>query len=293
MSKTWGTTCGVWGDVIVNYGYFLERIKEGKLLYLGNNNQIVEFLKCQPNVKDVIKVPIDEDEWQNYWLYTVFPQTMVNRLPDYKTTPREPFVKAGYNDFMVTHITNDDARIDKPIYQWHGVKLPKHVQEWAKDMAAQLPKEFYLFQPYSFNSNSPFDHWPYWDLLAKLITDRTNKKIVIIGHNWYKRAEEYSPTILGPRVISLYNQVPSMMHIFALARYAAGTITTSNSLAHWCQIDDLPCMVICNRKSSRPNYIFRRVLNWPTLAFCEYDDEPEYVYNKVSELVFGRRLYPV
>ena len=56
MSKTWGTTCGVWGDVIVNYGYFLDRIKEGKLLYLGNNDQIVEFLKCQPNVKDVIKV---------------------------------------------------------------------------------------------------------------------------------------------------------------------------------------------------------------------------------------------
>ena len=73
MSKTWGTTCGVWGDVIVNYGYFLDRIKEGKLLYLGNNDQIVEFLKCQPNVKDVIKVPIDEEEWQKYWLYTVFP----------------------------------------------------------------------------------------------------------------------------------------------------------------------------------------------------------------------------
>jgi hypothetical protein len=97
--------------------------------------------------------------------------------------------------------------------------------------------------------------------------------------------------MLGPDTISLYNEIPSMMHIFALARYATGVITTSNSLAHWCQIDDIPCLVICNRKSTRQNYIFRRVLNWPTIDFVEFLDDVEFAFNKVSETVFSRSKF--
>jgi hypothetical protein len=288
MSK-WGTTNGVWGDVIVGLGYFLDKIKEGRILYLGNNDQIIQFLNCQPFITEVKKLPvIDEREWQKYWMYTVFNQTF-KEDPNFKSYPEEPFIKAGMSkdSFKITHLTLEDSRITAPIYQWHGVKLPRDVKDWAKNVAKTLPKEFYLFQPYSFNSNSPTDHWQDWNALAHYITTRTNKKLVLVGHNWIPKMESLSSAMFDPKIISLYNQAPSMLHIFALARYATGTITTSNSLAHWCQIDDLPCMVICNRKSTRPNYIFRRVLEWPTLKFIEFEDDVDFAFNKVSEDVFG------
>ena len=289
MIKKWGTTCGVWGDVIVGLGYFLDRIGEGKILYLGNNDQIIKFLNCQPFITEVRKIPVAENrDWAKYWMYTVFNQTL-KEDPDFTSFPEKPFYEAGYSDsnLKITHLTKEDCTIDAPLYLWSGVKLPKEINDWAKEMASKLPKEFYLFQPYSFNSNSPQDHWQNWNGLANLITKRTNKKLVIIGNDWLPRIDYYSQSILSSETISLYNQVPSMMHVFGLARYAKGIITTSNSLAHWCQIDNLPCLVINNRKSTRPNYIFRRVLNWPGINFVEYEDDLNFAYNKVCESVFS------
>jgi hypothetical protein len=285
-----GTACGVWGDIIVGLGYFLERIKEGKIIYLGNNEEIIKFLKCQPFITNVHHLPVAEElEWKKYWLYTVFNLRWGNDT-SYVSYPEEPFLKAGFdkNSFQITHLTIEDCKVDKPIYQWHGAKLPDDVSLWAAEMANKLPREFYLFQPYSFNSNNPNDHWQHWDALAQLITKRTNKKLVVIGNDWLPKIDYYSPNILGTNTISLYNEIPSMMHIFALARHAKGIITTSNSLAHWCQIDDLPCLVICNRKSTRPNYLFRKVLKWPTLDFVEFADDVEYAFNKVSEFIFSK-----
>lgn len=287
MNK-WGTACGVWGDIIVGLGYFKEYIGSGKILYLGNNNEIVDFLKVQTFITDVKKVPIDEYEWRRYWIYTVFNKTPDN-YRDYKTTVESPFLNSGYKpeEFMITHLTLEKAKIDQPIFQWTGVKLPDYVEEWAQEKIKTLPKHFYLFQPFSFNSNSASDHWRDWDQLAKLIIQRTNHKLVLIGHSWPPDCQTRSKIMFDKRIISLYNQVPSMMHIFALAKYATGVITTSNSLAHWCQAANLPCLVICNRKSTRKEYIFRRVLDWPTIGICEYDSNVETAYNMCGEWIFS------
>jgi hypothetical protein len=288
-----GTACGVWGDIIVGLGYYLDRIKEGKIIYLGNNDDIVKFLNCQPYIKNVQKIPVPvEMDWKKYWLYTVFSIT----YPDdqrYTTFPEEPFLKAGYDksSFKITHLTQNDCLPEAPIYQWHGVKLPNDVKAWAAEMASKLPEEFYLFQPYSFNSNNPLDHWQNWDGLCHLITKRTNKKLVVIGNDWLPKIDQYSQNILGSKTISLYNETPSMLHIFALARHAKGVITTSNSLAHWCQIDNLPCTVICNRKSTRKNYLFRRVLEWPTISFVEFNDDVDVAFNTVSENIFSQSKF--
>jgi hypothetical protein len=290
--KKLGTTCGTWGDIIVNLGYFLNEIKEGKILYLGNNLQIMKFLEIQPFIKDVIRIETDELSWQKYWIYTVFKQTFPDDI-HYKITTEAPFIKAGYDpkNFEITHLTFEDTKVDAPIYQWHGVKLPEDVKAWAEEMASKLPNEFYLFQPYSFNSNNPLQHWPDWNYLCGLITARTNKKLVLIGNDWEPRIEELSNKILSNDLISLYNNTPSMLHVFALARHARGIITTSNSLAHWCQIDDLPCSVICNKKSSKQNYIFRRVLNWPTLDVMHYETDVESAFNRISEKVFNKNKF--
>ena len=55
MSEKWGTACGVWGDIIVGLGLFLDRVGKGNILYLGNSDEIVEFLECQPFINKVKK----------------------------------------------------------------------------------------------------------------------------------------------------------------------------------------------------------------------------------------------
>jgi hypothetical protein len=287
MNK-WGTACGVWGDIIVGLGYFKEYIGSGKILYLGNNDQIVDFLKAQTFITDVKKVPIDEYEWRRYWIYTVFNKTPKN-MPEYKTTVDAPFLKAGFqnNEYIISHLTLDKAKPDQPIYQWTNAKLPSYVEEWAKEKAKTLPEKFYLYQPFSLNSNSVSDHWKDWDRLTSLIITRTNNKLVLVCHNWPPDLKTRSKVMFNQKIISLYNEVPSMMHIFALAKYATAIITTSNSLAHWCQASNLPCLVICNRKSTREQYIFRRVLEWPTIGMVEYTDDAETAYNKCGEWAFS------
>lgn len=284
----YGTACGVWGDILTGLGFFLNDIGEGKILYLGNNDLIVDFLKEQPFITQVKKLQVDEQLWRRYWIYSVF-QKISDEFPNYMPNPEDPFLDLGMKptDFKITHLTYEKARPEQPIYQWQNAKLPKYVEKWAEETAKTLPKNFYLYQPYSFNSNAPDDHWPHWNDLTKMILTRTNKNLVLIGHNWIPKVHNNFNYFDSNRIHSLYNQAPSMLHIFALAKYAVGSIATSNSLAHWCQIQNLPCAVISNRKSTRPLYYFRRVLEWPTIKIAEYDASVQEAFNVCGDGVFS------
>ena len=287
MSKKYGTACGVWGDIIVGLGYFKNIIGKGEILYLGNNQQIIDYLNCQDFITNVIKLNVDEDDWKNYWVYTVFKKALEHNK-EYTAEPKDPFYKFGYKDsqFDLTHLHFELAQPDQPIYQWEGKKLPEYAEEWAREKSKELPDKFYLYQPYSFNSNNPKNHWPHWNSLTGHINNYTNKNLVLIGHNWLSGIDKYSKNMFHPKIINLYNQVPSMLHIFALAKYAKGVITTSNSLAHWCQIANIPCVVICNNKSSRPEYIYRRVLEWPTITCINHDQSMQDAFNTIGEKLF-------
>ena len=283
----YGTACGVWGDILTGLGFFLNDIGEGKILYLGNNDLIVDFLKEQPFIKQVKKLQVDEKLWRRYWIYSVF-HKISDEYPDYMPKPEDPFLNQGLkqSEFKITHLTYDKAQPDQPIYQWQNAKLPKYIEDWARETAKTLPKNFYLYQPYSFNSNSPDDHWPYWNELTDLLLKRTNKNLVIIGNNWIPSVYRSFQYFESNKIFSLYNQTPSMLHVFGLAKYAVGTITTSNSLAHWCQIQNLPCTVISNRKSTRKHYYFRRVLEWPTIEIAEFSSSIQQAFNACGDGVF-------
>jgi ADP-heptose:LPS heptosyltransferase len=288
MSAKYGTACGVWGDIIVGLGYFKNTIGKGEILYLGNNQQVVDYLECQPFITKVKQLSVPEEEWKKYWIYTVFKYT-IKQDPTFTAEPKDPFYKLGYTDknFELTHLHYDLAQSDQPIYQWEGDNLPDYAEEWAEEKAKELPEFFYLYQPFSFNSNTPDDHWPHWDSLSRHIASYTNKNLVLIGHNWLPGIDRRSQNILNSKVINLYNQVPSMLHIFALAKRATGVITTSNSLGHWCQIANIPCVIICNTKSSRPHYIYRRVLEWPTITCVNHDQDMITAYNAIGENLFS------
>lgn len=288
MIDKYGTACGVWGDIIVGLGYFKNIIGKGKILYLGNNKQVIEYLEAQPFITEVKQLPVPDEDWKKYWIYTVF-KYKIDYDPEFTAEPKDPFYKLGYSDkqFEITHLNYDLAQSDQPIYQWEGDKLPSYVEEWAENKAKELPENFYLFQPYSFNSNRPSDHWPHWNSLAGHINNFTNKNLVLIGHEWLPGIHKYSMNMFAGKIINLYNGIPSMLHIFALAKYAKGVITTSNSLGHWCQIANIPCVIICNTKSSRPNYIYRRVLDWPTITCLDYDTSMNEAFNVIGEKLFS------
>ena len=76
MSAKYGTACGVWGDIIVGLGYFKNTIGKGEILYLGNNQQVIDYLECQPFITKVKQLSVPEEEWKKYWIYTVFKYTI-------------------------------------------------------------------------------------------------------------------------------------------------------------------------------------------------------------------------
>ncbi|NCZ80913.1 MAG: phosphoglycerate kinase, partial [Actinobacteria bacterium] len=146
---------------------------------------VYELAKLLPHVRfnlQSVSAAQSKEEWKKYWIYTVFKYT-IKQDPTFTAEPKDPFYKLGYTDknFELTHLHYDLAQSDQPIYQWEGDNLPAYAEEWAEEKAKELPEFFYLYQPFSFNSNTPDDHWPHWDSLSRHIASYTNKNLVLIG----------------------------------------------------------------------------------------------------------------
>lgn len=281
-STKWGTISGVWGDIIVSLGYFKEKIGHGNIIYLGNNKAIVDFLSCQDFIHEVKQIPesiVNAENWNQYWMQAVF-------SPDSKIDDMFPYLSSGISkDIIVpTHITYKLMQPDQPVVQWSGGNLPVYAKDWASEYRKQLPKWFFIFQPYSLNSNPLHRHWNYWKYLALQLESYTPHAYVTVGTNWFPVMK--NKVYDTPQFHNMVDKIPDMACVMALAELSSGIITTSNSLAHWAQVQSIPSVVICNKTSSRDEYMYRRVLEWPSLTVLHHDSSLDDAFNTVGERLF-------
>lgn len=262
----WGLILGTWGDTICAMGHFQANLGSGNAVYYGNNEQIIEFVRCQPFIHrvEVVKEPSRERFYENVgllWKSATHFEGLANVLED------NPW-GLTVDDFVNTSVDWGYAQYDAaeiPIAR--GLAVTEDARQYAGILLSNLPKPVYLVQPYSINTNRMEHHWPFWrEYIGWMLHDR-GKHFVVCGQGW-------DSSWLKPRdnLTRLVNKCPSMTHVFALADAADAVISTSNSLAHYCASNDRPCIVVGTERSSEPTEYFHRVLRGQHLR----------LYNKFS-----------
>jgi len=141
---------------------------------------------------------------------------------------------------------------------WHGLVVPEDNYQWACRYVEGIPYPYLLVQPYSLASVSMNDHWPYWLLLIHEMATRTHGTVLLVAQpgvipkNWNDDL---------PANVWRIENARSQADVFALSHLSAHVFTTSNSLAHYACIQELPVTIICNRNTTkRPNFLMRKVL---------------------------------
>lgn len=237
------TTMGSWGDAIAAYGNSVQlSIEHGhsfSMIYYGFDDTIVEFLKLQDYVEKVVHVkPADENEFFR-----------VVKIAGEKKLDWNKLAKVE-GEVVQTHIGNDYL-FDHPerCFRNFSMKLPKGRGKCEKDCL--------LFQPFSTNSVSPIDHWPFWFNALEWIVDNTKWDITVIGQRTGgMRGQGFIfPDMEFPgRVKNKVGKTKSMLEIFSMANRCKGIITTSNCLSMWSVISKTPALVICNKLNLTHDY---------------------------------------
>lgn len=267
--------CGTWGDVICSLGYFQKSFPHGgKVIYYGGVKHVPEFLHSQSFLTEVINVrPRNSVDYYAVVDLLWSPDTVDLGVERIIAGTRIP--KANVVSTSVSFDYPGQYETDMPIAR--NLSVPSDIDNWSRDFASSLNRPYYVVQPYSINTVSERNHYPYWNDILEWIARDKSKHFVLVGKDW--NAVPYEGF---ENVTNLVNQTPTMSHVFALSSHAAGVITTSNSLAHWCVSQNLDTVCVATMRSSEPTHFFNRVLQGENFKLFTY-------YNKVMPILFHLR----
>lgn len=237
----WGTVCGHWGDVLLSLQRYKEIVGEGNIVYLGPFSEIVDFLKTQSFIHDVVHLT------EPHFLDVLIP-VFRNQKRNWKKI-FDPNNDIPEDKFISTHLTCE-------VNLWYDPQLSEEAVKWADEFAKTLPEVFFLIQPYSFASVEAKNHWSHWGQFIEKYVANSPFTFVLAGHNWPSEMQVFD----HPRLINMVGNVPSVQHLYALSDRATGVISTSNSLAHWCVAKCKPITIMCNEICSHNDYYFRQAL---------------------------------
>lgn len=270
----YGTAIGNWGDVICSLGFFQERLGHGGIVYYGGTPGMQEFLECQTFIDDV-KITrhknIEEFQltMQNLWTPELYQQGLLTILGNTNVHPDDVINTAL--DFNES--TNYNTKY--PIVR--NLVLPQDAREWAARIAQDIPRPFYLLQPYSINTVNKEAHWPHWwEYILWLIRDQ-NKTFVTVGRDW-----DDTPLTQFNNTVCLAHKTPTMCHVFALAELSDGIITTSNSLAHFCTAQNLNAIICGNIRNTDPKDFFTKIIQGDTVKLFSY-------YSKLIKVCYATK----
>lgn len=248
----YGTALGNWGDVICSLGFFQERVEDGGIVYYGGTEGMKEFLECQTFIKDV-KMTKHKDvaefrqTMSSLWTPALYEQGLATMLRD---------TGLQSEDIINTALNFEDSQNYESSYPIaRNLELPAEAREWATRISRDIPRPFYILQPYSINTVNMAGHWPHWwEYILWLLRDQ-NKTFVTCGRNWNDL-----PLDALNNTVRLVNKTPTMCHVFALAELADGVITTSNSLAHFCVAQKIPAIVCGTIRNTDPKDFFTKII---------------------------------
>lgn len=234
--KQWVLINFNWGDSLVELLNFCHIYKEfGVIASVGSNGilpykitearKICEWLNAQPFIQKVI---------------------MIDPIPGYHIQ-KEQLLD------ICNHYNIDPNRIDTSLslapiggsYQTY-TDVPKLILPYSytiKDYGIPNLSKCVLVNPYSVSSNSLMRHWKHWHELMVYLFSYTPYTYVLIGLYW-NVSYDFDQ---HKNVINLLNNrgncIEGNCDIYSLSNKAMYTLTTFNSLSHWCINQDNPSTI--------------------------------------------------
>lgn len=270
-NKDWGLICGAWGDVLCSLSnLYLFNIK--KIIYFGdmNSQQMVEFLSIQKNIEKVITI----NSYDIGLSYNDYAFGVLSDIVPRKTNADErveQFLNLKKIDIKISNIFNASWDPDVnflPVIQHKNLQLPDYINIWAENfIKSHYLSHFIIVNPYSLHSRRFDNHWQFTEQYLDWLISHENLTFIFVGTDYYP--ERF---VNKPNVINLYKKTPSVMHVFALAQKATAIISASNSLSHWCNANDLNCIVMMNKEVSTCNNYYERILTSKNISKIWFDD---------------------
>jgi len=289
LKNKWGLLGAAWGDLICSMSsVYSSDLKN--ILYIGAMppEEVKLFLLTQKNIENVISInPLQHG--MTYNEYLSFWSSMVGRKADLeqKITKllKQLKIKIDYKN-----IINCACDIQVKYYkieQYKNFELPSEIYSWTKSILTKYNlNKFILVNPYSFNS-SPIDaHWSHWEKYLDWLFMNDNVNYIIVGqHSIFK-----DKFIHKKNVINLSGLTPSNLHVFGLAQFCDSVITTSNSLAHWCNAQNILCLTMMNLPGCIKFDYFFRILSGEYIYKIYFNDSLNYAKHLTTKININNYL---
>ena len=255
----WFSAVGAWGDVFAACGNALSLLaRSGRqqcgCVYYGWDPALVDFLEAQPWVSEVrYLIPESATAYRE----------QIHALCDTRGPGNEVVAallnRAGLTSPEVwpTHVTAE-LKSRPVVRRWYRAHLPSSAHQYAAAVVNRLPSRWYLLHPVSLQSNAEDQHWPHWITAIRWLLKETPWCYVLTGIDW-----DASGLPESPRLVNLVGKTATHQEVLALAERANGLISTSNSLAMWSLMQNVPAVVCCNVLSRNPEGYFYRWIEAP------------------------------
>ena len=251
MSQIYITVIGAWGDALAALGNatLLERanIEHFGVIYFGFDPHIKTFLELQQGVEEVVHIkPQSKEHYEEVCLMACCTEN--SNWKDWKPLLRTELDIEGI--IIQTHITDFLQRVSpETCVRDFQCKLATEPVPFAKPTI--------LLQPFSVQSSTFQEHWPYWTQTIDWLLENGGFDYVLVGLPKGIRpcdgeVEFVFPGVpKHPRLYNLVGKTTSMIDVLELADQSHGIITTSNCLSMWSIIRKKPALVMEAAKKSR------------------------------------------
>ena len=253
----YGIVSGAWGDALAGLAYISNHLVVGGAICTSPYSRVAKFVGDQDFIRDVRVSQRDKLAvcgWRE------------PELRDYISS-----MLAWDCGLGTDHVVYTGLDFANPPVLTKAISLRQSDHEAAERAVGGLPP-FIHFHPYSLNSTPLSHHHPAWGLVTELL-HKSTAQVVKTG---------ISP-VCG-RGIDLVGTTACVTECFAISNKAALTITTSNSIAVWCAMQGLPCVVLCNKKLTSAEHFWARLLSSsPSVKVVLFDDGIAKAIDVVSE----------
>jgi hypothetical protein len=247
FSMKYGIVSGSWGDALACLADFRQKVGVGGAICTSLDGAIHRFVANQPFIYATRSSSLERIAvrgWYNDW-YRPFVTGVVSLE-----------CELDYSDVVFTGV---EGCLVKDVPVSSDIVLGNAEVEAASRLTAGM-RRFIHVHPTSLNSTSIEHHSPLWPSVWPLLES--------LGETYVTTGA--SPVRQGG--VDLGGLTDSAAECFALSQSAALTITTSNSVAVWCCMQELPCVVLANKKVSLPSNFWNRMfMTAPNCNLVSYD----------------------
>jgi hypothetical protein len=258
----WCTCFGHWGDVFACVGVIREKMRQTgqatvNVLYVGRDLAIVDWLRLQPFVGEVIGLRSHDDHfYRRFWYVTTRPDVtaevwlgmlheVVRGLPEAKAFTQTQVCTRWFG-----------TRDAMPALLWGDARLPDPAQNAAYELMEPIrgAQAIYHLHPLSTWSEGANNHWPHWLAAIEWLIERTPYTYVLTGMHDIM----FLPK--SPRLVNLIGRTSSNLDVLAISRLFDGVISTPNSVALWSAIDQQKLLCVGNLATGNLTSYYRRFI---------------------------------